>query len=172
MKLDKHSIPYFEPKDIMQAMYAGIDLSSLNFVCDDCEELNLYNSHAFEMGYSELSIHKEADINTSDLDKQFQSEWLMPSEYRNFDIIEWLVSNCGQSEDHVQRMAEELAEFAERGWLDLLRWLKYFVDICRENNIVCGVGRGSSVSSYVLYVIGIHKIDPVKYNLDWKEFLR
>jgi DNA polymerase-3 subunit alpha len=56
--------------------------------------------------------------------------------------------------------------------LDLLRWLKYFVDTARSNNIVWGVGRGSSVSSYVLFLIGVHKIDPIKYNLDWREFLR
>jgi DNA polymerase III alpha subunit len=56
--------------------------------------------------------------------------------------------------------------------LDLLRWLKYFVDTCEANNIVRGVGRGSSVASYVLYVLGVHQVDSVKYNLDWQEFLR
>ena len=35
-----------------------------------------------------------------------------------------------------------------------------------------GVGRGSSVASYILYLIGVHRIDSIKYNLDWKEFLR
>jgi len=56
--------------------------------------------------------------------------------------------------------------------MDLLRWLKYFVDYCRDNKILWGVGRGSSVASYVLYLIGVHKIDPLKYNLDWQDFLR
>jgi len=56
--------------------------------------------------------------------------------------------------------------------LDLLKWLKYLVDTMRQNNIVWGVGRGSSVSSYVLYMLGVHKIDSLKYNLDFKEFMR
>jgi DNA polymerase III alpha subunit len=56
--------------------------------------------------------------------------------------------------------------------LDLLRWLKYFVDTAKQRNIIWGVGRGSSVASYVLYLIGVHKIDSIKYKLDWKEFLR
>ena len=68
--------------------------------------------------------------------------------------------------------AEELAEFEEHGMLDLLRYMIYLVDFMRENNIVWGVGRGSSVASYVLYLLDVHKVDSFKYNLDYKEFLR
>jgi DNA polymerase III alpha subunit len=42
----------------------------------------------------------------------------------------------------------------------------------RDNNIVWGVGRGSSVASYVLYLLGIHKIDSIKYNLSPDEFFK
>jgi DNA polymerase III alpha subunit len=42
----------------------------------------------------------------------------------------------------------------------------------RSSNIVWGVGRGSSVASYALYLIGIHKIDPIKYNLSINEFFK
>ena len=69
-------------------------------------------------------------------------------------------------------MNEELAEFERREMFDLLRYMIYLVDFMRENNIIWGVGRGSSVASYVLYLIGVHKIDSIKYNLDWREFLR
>jgi len=48
----------------------------------------------------------------------------------------------------------------------------YIVDMMRKNNLVWGVGRGSSVASYVLYLIGIHKIDSLKYNLNIEEFLK
>jgi len=56
--------------------------------------------------------------------------------------------------------------------LPMLQFLVYMVDQLKHNNILWGVGRGSSVSSYILYLIGVHKIDSVKYNLDYKEFLR
>jgi DNA polymerase III alpha subunit len=56
--------------------------------------------------------------------------------------------------------------------LDLLRYLKYLVDTMRSKNILWGVGRGSSVASYCLYLLGIHKVDSVKYDLDIKEFLK
>lgn len=172
MKLDKHAVPYFEHRDLMSAIYAGVEIGNLKFTCDDSEEINLYNSSAFEMGYDELSIHSASDQDTPEVDKMHQRQWMMPSEYIQMDIVEWLVRHCDEDEVYVQRLADELSEFVAREWLDLLRWLKYFVDTCRENNIVWGVGRGSSVSSYVLYLIGVHKIDPVKYDLDWKEFLR
>jgi DNA polymerase III alpha subunit len=42
----------------------------------------------------------------------------------------------------------------------------------RKHNIVWGVGRGSSVASYVLYLIGVHKINSMYYDLDIEEFLR
>ena len=70
------------------------------------------------------------------------------------------------------RVFEELAEFSTRNMTGLLQWLKYFVDTCMENNIVWGVGRGSSVASFVLYLIGVHKIHSIKYKLEWQEFLR
>ena len=50
--------------------------------------------------------------------------------------------------------------------------MMYFVELMRENDVVMGVGRGSSVDSYVLYLLGVHKIDSIKYNLDYREFFR
>ena len=50
--------------------------------------------------------------------------------------------------------------------------VKILVDVSKENNIVLGVGRGSSVASYILYLLGIHKVDSLAYNLDIKEFLK
>jgi len=70
------------------------------------------------------------------------------------------------------RTYEELEAFDERGMFPLLQYMIYLVDFMRENNIVWGVGRGSSVASYVLYLIGVHKINSIKYDLDWHEFLR
>jgi DNA polymerase III alpha subunit len=101
-----------------------------------------------------------------------QSEWLMPEEYKNLDIKQYLYDKLVPWDDVCLRLTAELEEFERRNMLDLLRWLKYLVDTCRKNNIVWGVGRGSSVSSYALYLLGVHKIDPIKYNLDYKDFLR
>ena len=69
-------------------------------------------------------------------------------------------------------MCNELYEFEKRGLNDVLRYVIYLVDTMRKHNIVWGVGRGSSVASYVLYIIGIHRINSIQYELDWQEFLR
>lgn len=58
------------------------------------------------------------------------------------------------------------------GYINLLRFLHYLVNFMKENNIIWGVGRGSSVASYVLFLLGVHKIDSLQYNLNWREFLR
>jgi len=62
--------------------------------------------------------------------------------------------------------------YQERDLFDLLRYLKYLVDRMSENNMIWGVGRGSSVASYVLYLLGVHRIDSLYYDLDPAEFLR
>ena len=72
----------------------------------------------------------------------------------------------------MQRVGQELLLYQERGMFDLLRFLVYIVDTMRKHDIVWGVGRGSSVASYVLYLIGVHKIDSLYYDLDIAEFLR
>jgi DNA polymerase III alpha subunit len=62
--------------------------------------------------------------------------------------------------------------FQERNLFNLLKYLKYLVDTMRNNKIIWGVGRGSSVASYVLYLLGVHRIDSMYYDLDPGEFLR
>jgi DNA polymerase III alpha subunit len=101
-----------------------------------------------------------------------QSNWFMPDEYKTLDIEAWIWEQTPPWDPQHTRVTEELAAFKERNMMDLLRWLKYFVDTCNKNNVVWGVGRGSSVASYILYLIGVHHIDSIKYNLEWQEFLR
>ena len=53
-----------------------------------------------------------------------------------------------------------------------VHYLKYLVDTMTQNQVIWGVGRGSSVASYVLYKLEVHRIDSLHYNLDVTEFLR
>ena len=100
-----------------------------------------------------------------------QSNWHMPSKYQQLDIAEHVLSLC-QTDAELQRCGHELMLYQERGLFDLLRYLTYLVDIMTENQVIWGVGRGSSVSSYVLYKLGIHRIDSMHYDLEVEEFLR
>ena len=96
----------------------------------------------------------------------------MPNSYKSFDIETYVRSICPDNQNSINRVKEELEAFKEMGYINLLRFLHYLVNFMKENNIIWGVGRGSSVASYVLFLLGVHKIDSLQYNLNWREFLR
>jgi DNA polymerase III alpha subunit len=168
MKLDKYSVPIFEDHDLIDLIYQNQDNLLGQVVC----ELSQDTGKLAENLNIILSSDLDRSISVEEFDMACQNEWFMPDDYKSLDIEQWLLDQSPPWEPQASRLQEELAEFRERNMLDLLRWLKYLVDTCRSNKIVWGVGRGSSVASYVLYIIGVHKIDPIKYNLDWREFLR
>jgi DNA polymerase III alpha subunit len=87
------------------------------------------------------------------------------------DIAAHVLNLC-QSDAELQRVGQELLLFQERDLFDLLKYLKYLVDVMRDNHVIWGVGRGSSVASYVLYLLGVHRINSLYYDLDPAEFLR
>jgi len=110
-----------------------------------------------------LSLEKFDELN--------QSNWYLPEEYKNFDIAKFVLDQC-TTEEQLQRAGDELLKFQDRNMFVLLKYLKYLVDTMRKNGIVWGVGRGSSVASYVLFLIGVHKIDSLYYDLPIDEFLK
>jgi DNA polymerase III alpha subunit len=106
-----------------------------------------------------------------DFDAHNQEQWIMPQKYKDFDISKWLLEQC-QNEEELQRVAKELLMYQDRNLIVLLQFMKYFVDTMRKHNVVWGVGRGSSVSSYVLFLIGVHKINSLYFDLEIEEFLK
>ena len=111
------------------------------------------------------------DVSIAEFDRLHQNNWFMPDEYKHMDIAEYVLGLCS-TQEQLQRCGQELMLFQEKNLFDLLKYLKYLVDVMRENNIIWGVGRGSSVASYVLYKLGVHRIDSMFYDLDPQEFLR
>lgn len=112
-----------------------------------------------------------SDIAVPVFDRARQSHWFMPDQYKHMDIAEHVLALCDRQEE-LQRCGQELLLYQERDLFDLLRYLKYLVDVMRDNRVIWGVGRGSSVASYVLYKLGVHRIDSLYYDLDPREFLR
>lgn len=98
------------------------------------------------------------------------SIWFIPSEYQTIDIEAYLVEQCPT--ENYDRLVAELELYNQHNMMPVLKAMKYIVDTLRANNVVWGVGRGSSVASYVLFLLGVHKIDSVKYDLPIEEFFR
>jgi len=107
----------------------------------------------------------------ADFDQANYAEWHMPESYAVIDVKAYLLERCSTDAER-ERVAAEYALFESKGFIKVLQFLIYFVDTLRSNNVVWGVGRGSSVSSFCLFLIGVHKINPLLYNLDYREFLR
>jgi DNA polymerase III alpha subunit len=118
----------------------------------------------------QLSVLQEPEISIEEFDKTNQKNWFMPKDYCP-NLVEQLYAMC-ENQEQTDRVSLELELFIQHGMMDLLYYIKYLVDTMRANKIVWGVGRGSSVASYVLYLIGVHKIDSIKYQLDINEFLK
>ena len=97
-------------------------------------------------------------------------DWFIPYEYEIMDIETFLLDQCPAQ--HHDRLIKELELFKQHDMIPVLRTMKYVVDTLRANHVVWGVGRGSSVASYVLHIIGVHKIDPIKYDIPIEEFFK
>jgi len=168
MRLDQYSNPIFDDLDLFESLYKGQVLSNDTFVEDSPNVTSLKE----QTGLDFFKTLDGYNLSVGEYDSAMQADWNMSDEYKTLDIQTWLFEQCPPWDPNYTRLQEELEAYQSRNMLDLLRWLKYFVDTCSKNNVIWGVGRGSSVASYALYLIGVHSIDPIKYNLDWREFLR
>lgn len=169
MKINESMQYVINENDAIQALLSDMKINEI--VTDDMNWVNKFNSYSnlFDFNY-EINAEKPAQ----DKEKYIQNcinEWHMPDEYKNMNIEQFLFDKCKNKEEK-ERVKYELSLFKQRNLYNLLKFLCYFVDTANQNNIILGVGRGSSVSSYVLYLIGIHKINSLEYDLDIKEFLK
>jgi DNA polymerase-3 subunit alpha len=174
MRLDPAGYPSFDEDEIVDELYKNPALPLDELVFNDAENVDRFNNAVRSLYLEDTPKikHDNTLINaTSIRDKENQGKWFMPDQYQHYDIEKWLWLQC-KNDTERRRVVEELEQYAARDLYPLLRYMKYLVDTMRKHKIVWGVGRGSSVASYVLYKIGIHKIDSLKHNLDWREFLR
>jgi len=172
MKTDHLGQMIFSEDDCVNMLMRGQSMPINGMLVDatvDLETAALILDHVPTfVQYNEMTMQA---VTVEDFDHANQGQWLMPDRYKHLDIAEYVLSLC-ESEAALQRVGEELLLYQARDLFDLLKYLKFLVDIMQENNLIWGVGRGSSVSSYVLYLLKVHRIDSLHYNLDIAEFLR
>ena len=164
---DKFGQHIYSEDDICNIIMQGIDISNTAFLVDTDD---VKNTNSFT-GLQTLTEYNIDDSSIEEFDKKNQENWFMPSSYKEMDIAEYVLGLCNNDEE-LQRCGGELIMYQERNLFNLLKYMKYLVDTMETNNILWGVGRGSSVSSYVLFKLKIHKVDSMFYKLNVKEFLR
>ena len=170
MKTNCHGQMIFDEADLVNQLMQG-NQQFAGYTVDNSVNLStavdiLENTPAFEIYNKDVE-----NISIEQFDQQCQQNWYMPEQYKTLDIAELVLSQCN-NDNELQRCGQELLLYQERNLFDLLRYLKYLVDTMTQNQVIWGVGRGSSVASYVLYKLGVHRIDSLYYNLDITEFLR
>ena len=172
LKTDDLGIPRFTNRDLIDMIYRGQSDKVHVVLCNPTDDIDKFNSAMEDQGLPKLQKYIPLDVDQKTFDSVCQSEWFMPEEYKELDVYTFVMNKAGDDLAELERVEEELAQFKVRGMDNLLRYMIYLVDFMRENGIVWGVGRGSSVASYVLYLIGVHRINSIQYGLDWREFLR
>lgn len=144
--------------------------SSHIFVSEITKEIERFNRY----------VKKEEQITVKETNKPFDYSWNIPDEYKNLNVGNYIAQKFLQylptiSPDEVkprtERIVEELNLYEKLGLIEVLRATIYIINTLEKNSCVWGVGRGSSVSSYILYLIGIHDVDSFEYNLDINDFL-
>lgn len=173
MKFDQYGQAYTTEDELCDLLYQNPDLLLKNFYVEDPTTFNtaVYKTYA---DFGELKTYVGNlgdDITIEQFDDLNQAIWHMPNEYKELDIAQHVLGLC-TTQAELQRVGQELLLYQERNLFPLLQYLKYFVDTMRANNVVWGLGRGSSTASYVLYLLGVHKINSLYYDLPIEEFLK
>lgn len=172
MKTDHLGQLIFSEDDLFDFVMQGKDLHNYQqIIVDESVDVDAIKT-SIEAAPDLIQYAPEFEsIAQDDFDQANQSIWYMPEEYKTLDIAAHVLGLC-TTQEQLQRVGHELLIYQEKNLFDLLRYLKYLVDVMKANHIIWGVGRGSSVASYVLYLLGVHRIDSLYYDLDPAEFLR
>lgn len=138
------------------------------YVTEITPEIKKFNS----LGEHRLTVKQTIDSSI------FPPEWILPDRYKYLNLDEYLFGLVDKIEKdslydkRVERLSHEIWLFKDQKLDDILKVLIYVIDIMIEKNIIWGVGRGSSCSSYLLYLLGLHEVDPVQYGIEITDFIR
>lgn len=155
------------PDAAMEVMYAGGSLDGAWL--GPGEEVTMHNdsNRMLDMGFTQIQATEQPRYQGT----QWYRQWTTPEPYASMDVLALCVDRCGTDDERI-RVCEEYKLFEERDMVPVLRHLVHMVDAMRAAGVTWGVGRGSSVGSFVLYLIGINRINPLEHGLDIHEFLK
>jgi DNA polymerase III alpha subunit len=113
--------------------------------------------------------------------REFDMNYRIPEKYQKLNLEDELIEDLWDyinrenipkelHEAYAKRLEDEVREIHVRGMSMLVKTLMYVVDTFEKKGIVWGVGRGSSCASLALCVLGLHKVDPIRFNIPKEEF--
>lgn len=155
--IDQNGFLVLSNNDLVEYIKEGWNLKHVNLTPEQKQQLDNFSEEL------NLVVEQEPKI--------YSTDWFIPEKYLAMDIEKYLLMQCLDKKE-IKRIADELIVYRQKNLLILLQWAKYFVDTLTANNLILPVGRGSSVSSFCLYKLGIHRINSLEYELDFREFLK
>ena len=171
-QVDEYGNVIFDKEGLIYLLMKGVGLTyDLQAKADP--DIARYNELCRELDHPQDQVRTfiNPSVSVEEWDKEHQSQWFIPEEFKTLDVLEWLAARCS-TEDQIIRVAEEWMLFEEREMIPVLQTLIFLIDDFRKRKVVWGVGRGSSVASYILFLIGVHRVDSIKFDLDVREFLK
>ena len=168
-KINDYGDVLFTEQDAIDLLYTDPDFDIGKLFFDNTKQYST-SLKALGLDLPVLNTAPEREP-LADFDLENINNWHMPEKYYKINVLQWLLDKC-QNDEEKMRVQTEYSLFEQKKFVRVLQFLIYFIDTLRANNVVWGVGRGSSVASFCLFLIGVHKINPMLYNLDITEFLR
>lgn len=171
IKVNMYGQAILTSDNLRELLLQGKNISHLNVIFD--EEIRLFEEYQSAL-LSETITFLDAPEEVLTFDEFHQKcadEWVFPVVYQQIDVLSWLLDKC-KTQEEIDRVNDEYTLYKERDLIMLLRLFIFLVDYMRKNKFVWGVGRGSSVSSYILYLIGVHRVDSLKYGFDIRDYLK
>jgi DNA polymerase III alpha subunit len=122
----------------------------------------------------EFNLRSDAEIGTHrTTEPVFDHSWNLPPSAAGVDLAKFLYEKLGcrgLTAEYKDRLAAELAIISNKNLEHFFKCLLFIVETFIERGVVWGVGRGSACASLVLFLIGVHSVDPIKYQIPLEEF--
>ena len=158
------------PDKYIEKLLFGEDVSHF-FV----EESQLRNKNLLEDAKLYTDKHIEEHIEASEVDCQnvHTISYSEDTQYEHYNELETKVLSSPRlkkTDKEFQRIAIELDYLFRVESCKLFLEVTKLIDKFKEDGVVWGVGRGSSCACYILYLLEVHDVDSLQYNIPFKEF--
>lgn len=118
---------------------------------------------------------------TFEIESQYKREIGVSEDISNYDFLRSLANTGFKNlkinkkdplyNDYVDRAKYELSTLKDLGFIDYILLVWDVINYCKRKDIPTGLGRGSAAGSLILYLIGVTKVDPIKYGLYFERFI-
>ena len=158
-----------DPSIVVDALLRGVHPSKLR-VTQHTPDTLLFNDNADAV----LAVKAPEPV-------ALDFSWQLPEPYLSMDLRSTIVDRAvvrllelnyppDVNERATHRIMEEYEEIERRGMVEFFRTIIYIIDTFKKEGVVWGVGRGSSCASYILFILGLHSVDAVVYDVPLEEF--